>query len=497
MNILNIKKLSVFAVLFAVMLACFTVTALEDNAADTNADSADMSELVGFVVLPHAKLEGERYVMSTVHENISVLGASDPLFTLHVNGEPVTVTASGYFALFLPLEVGDNVYIFSNGDVELELVIARTVPEPSDLTPAVVEPFDEVLYGRAIHQNISRFYDKDDDGKPGTPLPRGFVFQIMAQHGDTYILADGSYVFKSNVELIDAAEYEAVIAATAQLPLPELSSDSRTRPFPRTLSDAVVILDAGHGGTDPGALGPPGDRGLMEKDLNLYVARAAREYLRRRGVTAELMRKGDWTLPAVERMDSFGEGEYDLLVSIHANSMPMHHDFTSATGPLMFYSLPHSETAANIILQRVAEMTGHDFEPARLRNFAMARYTFAPSMLFEMGFVCNPYEYERLQDLAYLDLIAESLAEGILDYLLTVVEEKPEGYEEPAEVRENQDEQEEEVEPLNPFGTWDVQQPEPLRNDMSFPEKLLFALCLVFAAAFFGTIIIQSRISRK
>jgi hypothetical protein len=138
----------------------------------------------------------------------------------------------------------------------------------------------------------------------------------------------------------------------------------------------------------------------------------------------------------LERVELFAETTIppDLVVSIHTNSMPMHHDFTSQEGVLMFYTLDHSEQAANDILAHIANNTGHDFVPAIRRNFAMARYIAAPSMLFEMGFMCNPLDYERLLDSDYLDLIAESLGEAIVQHLLDVIGEPEESPPETVEI---------------------------------------------------------------
>jgi N-acetylmuramoyl-L-alanine amidase len=401
----------------------------------------------GFVILPHA-INGE---IKSFHNRVSILGACDPRFPLFINGEEVAVTANGYFNLHVPLDVGENLFVFGNGEELAELIVIREVPEPFVRPPRVY--YEEEVFGFAPYDNISRFYDGDDDGKMGTPLARGTTFRIIAEDGGFYILHDGSYVFRSNVELLDELdesnlysiemlEAEAVITfyrldgerETETVPLEEAVTgyfvefidgemQIRFNRAPTALSEAVVIIDAGHGGIDSGAVGPPGKYGAMEKDLNLYVSQRTVEYLEAHGITAVFIRDNDEEYLIRNRTDYISRLEElaDLSVSVHANAMPPHLDFASQSGPLMFYTLDKSESAANEVLEYIAGETGFEFKPAMQRNFALARYTAAPSMLFEMGFIVNPEEYERLIDTDYLDLIAQSLGQAIVRYLLNTI----------------------------------------------------------------------------
>ncbi|MCL2077305.1 MAG: N-acetylmuramoyl-L-alanine amidase [Oscillospiraceae bacterium] len=190
-----------------------------------------------------------------------------------------------------------------------------------------------------------------------------------------------------------------------------------------SLSEAAVLLDAGHGGTDPGALGPPGEFGPMEKDFNLYVAGVARDYLEQLGVEVTFIREYDEYINIMERIAHFDRGNrFDISVCVHTNSMPLSSDFSSDDGPLMFYTLDLSEKAADDMIRLIASETGNHYRAPKRQNFAMARYTAAPSMLFEMGFMCNPEDYERLLETGYLDLMGEALGKSIELYLTQTAE---------------------------------------------------------------------------
>ncbi|MDR2558194.1 MAG: N-acetylmuramoyl-L-alanine amidase [Oscillospiraceae bacterium] len=200
---------------------------------------------------------------------------------------------------------------------------------------------------------------------------------------------------------------------------------------PVLLSDAFILLDAGHGGADPGALGPPGEFGSMEKDFNLYVAQTARDYLLGLGMQVILIRDTNEFVQIMDRVEYFAL-QPDIVVSVHANSAPLSSNFANLSGPLMYYTLDISERAADEMIELINYMVS-GFTPHaplpwhRRRNFAMARYTGGPSMLFEMGFLCNPAEYELMLNIPYLDRLGLSLGMSIEQYIKNLmVAEDPE-----------------------------------------------------------------------
>ena len=451
---------------------------------DSDNDSGQDAEVPGFIILPHADLNE---IKGIPYDRISLLGACNPDFPLYINGAEVQTTVNGYFSMYGTLIVGDNPFLFENGGAVDELVVTRKIPEYTQPKPP--NYFTEPTYGIAANTIISRFYERDDDDNPGTPLIEGTVFQLIAEDDAKdgfYQLYDGSYVFKSSVEILEEAGENTLYSVdlqekTAILTLYhfdagenqaqendnqdtqnndiseqhfKLTTETFEFPFKegRTvtgysveieegkptvrvqyaltdLSKATVLLDAGHGGKDPGALGPPGAFGLMEKDFNLIVAQKARDYLENRDVNVIFLRDSDEHIPILERMENLA-GSFDIGVSVHSNSMPMNKDFWSDEGPLMFYSMEHAEQAASELLEYITAQTGHAFSPAILRNFGITRYTAAPAMLLEMGYVCNPAEYERLITPDYLDLLGESLGEGIMRYLMDTVQEEFDGEDE-------------------------------------------------------------------
>jgi N-acetylmuramoyl-L-alanine amidase len=100
---------------------------------------------------------------------------------------------------------------------------------------------------------------------------------------------------------------------------PDLSERERRSPLPpEKNSTRTIVIDAGHGGMDSGAIG---SRGTMEKDVNLHVARALAEALRKeKGFRVILTRNSDEFIPLNKRTDIANHARADLFVSIHCNA---------------------------------------------------------------------------------------------------------------------------------------------------------------------------------
>lgn len=181
-----------------------------------------------------------------------------------------------------------------------------------------------------------------------------------------------------------------------------------------------VVLDAGHGGRDPGKIGA-GE--IQEKDVNLKIAKKLKGKLEERGIQAVLTREKDETLAPegsanrqvedikkrVERID----GENALLaVSIHQNS---YQDPEVRGGQVFYYQ--HStkgKEAAAILQEALIRMDPeHPREAKANGTYYLLRRTQTPTVIVECGFLSNPEEAKLLASEEYQEKIAEAVAEGI------------------------------------------------------------------------------------
>lgn len=180
----------------------------------------------------------------------------------------------------------------------------------------------------------------------------------------------------------------------------------------------LIILDAGHGGTDSGAVGTLNGSKVLEKDLTLAITYKVKNILESKGYTTLMTREGD-TLPSlVERPTMANEANAAIFVSIHINSC----DSESPNGVEVYYSLENngdtygttSEVFAENLLERMQRYMKATNRGVKTANHAVTRRCNMPASLVEIGFISNTRELELMCTDEYQDKAAEGIAEGIM-----------------------------------------------------------------------------------
>jgi N-acetylmuramoyl-L-alanine amidase len=182
------------------------------------------------------------------------------------------------------------------------------------------------------------------------------------------------------------------------------------RPRPKT-GTAVVIVDAGHGGKDPGTL----IGGATEKYIDLQVAAKVAALLQQRGVTVVMTRERDQFIELEERAEVANRRNTDLFVSIHSDSAP-DHGISGFTVYVAREASRESRRAAQSIATAMAR-TGSDSRGIREADYKVLVLTTCPAVLIEVGYLSNPLDARRLQDNAFQIRLAQAIVEGILSYL--------------------------------------------------------------------------------
>jgi len=181
-----------------------------------------------------------------------------------------------------------------------------------------------------------------------------------------------------------------------------------------THSGLVVMIDAGHGGKDPGTRSRTG---VLEKYVTLAIAEKVAEALRRQGVTVIMTRQDDSYIGVAHRADMANQASPALFVSLHCDA--------NADRSLSGYSIILAKAAsrgatasANDIAQRLksAGITRHAVRSDN-RGLAVLNGTTSPAVLVEAGFLSNAKDAARLMDTRYQAKIGAAIAGGILDYL--------------------------------------------------------------------------------
>lgn len=189
-------------------------------------------------------------------------------------------------------------------------------------------------------------------------------------------------------------------------------------------NELFVVIDAGHGGNDPGKISAGG---IKEKDVNLAIAIKLKGELEKRGVKVVLTRGSDVCLakPGAtnkktadmhERVDIINESGCSLLISIHQNS------FTDASvrGAQVFYygESDDSKRLANILQQElVSGLDPSNHRKAKTGNdYYILRRTSCPGVIIECGFLSCPEEAALLIDDKYQEKLVRAVSDAIEKY---------------------------------------------------------------------------------
>lgn len=193
-------------------------------------------------------------------------------------------------------------------------------------------------------------------------------------------------------------------------------------------SNKVIIIDAGHGGIDPGAIGRTG---VVEKDINLAISQKLKGYLEDAGFTCIMIREVDEGLYSEygrirdKKNEDLRNRRYfikkykaDLFLSIHLNFFPDSRYY----GAQVFY--PKGDEKSELIGKKIQQSLietlnrGNKREAKATDGIYVIRDNKIPSVLVECGFLSNYEEEELLKTELYQNKIAWALFKGISSYFL-------------------------------------------------------------------------------
>ena len=234
-------------------------------------------------------------------------------------------------------------------------------------------------------------------------------------------------------------------------------------PKPRAGRKPIVVIDAGHGGHDPGAVANK----IREKDINLRAATQLAKILKEKGVDARLTRSTDVYLKLAERTAFANKNNADVFISLHCNSMPKGKSGVAGF-EIYIMALPSDKDAMNLAIVENREISGDAHSAAEIQKadkktqlllkilgdmqqndkigasteltevlhanakksglpmrkvaqapFFVLRGAGMPAVLVEMGYLTNAAEAKRLNTAAYREKMCRSLAEGIITFIET------------------------------------------------------------------------------
>lgn len=193
-----------------------------------------------------------------------------------------------------------------------------------------------------------------------------------------------------------------------------------------SVANRVIVVDPGHGGVDPGAVGRTG---VLEKDVNLAIAKRLAVLLTQAGAAVVLTREGDYDLSDPEhqfslsvrkkddleaRVELANKYRADLYISVHVNSFPSPRWW----GAQVFYSprSPESKRLACLIQQELIKTLGESYRWVKPEDFYVMRNVKMPAVVVEAGFISHPREEILMTEPVYQSKVAWCVFAGVVRY---------------------------------------------------------------------------------
>lgn len=187
------------------------------------------------------------------------------------------------------------------------------------------------------------------------------------------------------------------------------------------LQDTIIMVDAGHGGRDSGTY--YGD--ILEKDINLEIAKELEKELTKYGTIVYMTRKRDVDLSSIydsakkrgdlyRRLLLIKEKKCDLYISIHINW----YDDNTLRGAEVLYNSINKEN--KVLAQSIMNRFKKELDSNRnikTTDLYMYRNTTTPGVLVECGYLSNPAERKLLQKEEYQKRLAKTIIKGIIDFM--------------------------------------------------------------------------------
>lgn len=200
-----------------------------------------------------------------------------------------------------------------------------------------------------------------------------------------------------------AATTPPKVVIVPQPPLPPLSQAAIAR--------VVVVIDPGHGGPDPGAVGIGG---LQEKQVINPIATEVASLLQQQGVQAILTRLNDRALGLAPRVALAKQVNADIFVSIHANAISLSRPEVNG---LETYHYSSGSRLAQTIHSSILQSISFRDRGVKRANFYVLKRNPIPAILVEVGFVTGAEDAPRLAEPAFRSQMAAAITRGILQYL--------------------------------------------------------------------------------
>jgi N-acetylmuramoyl-L-alanine amidase len=191
--------------------------------------------------------------------------------------------------------------------------------------------------------------------------------------------------------------------------IPPAAAAPKPKAKPHKSTKGQIVIDAGHGGAEPGAL----RAGIYEKNITIEIARKVKRNLERAGISVVMTREADESVSLKERTVITNTVMPDAFVSIHVNSS----ESSQPNGLETYYYTPQSKELAQDVHKKLNAYISAPDRGIRTARFYVIRNTEVPAILTEIGYISNNGERAELLTESRQDATAKAIAEGIINFL--------------------------------------------------------------------------------
>lgn len=245
---------------------------------------------------------------------------------------------------------------------------------PTKIT--IPNPNTQIRSGPSTDDPISHFADK------------GSTFNVISSGGDWYEIKNEAihgYIYKSLTKAI-----------------PNSSKSNFT--------NKSIVIDAGHGGRDVGAIGATE---TLEKDVTFLTAQELKKELTMLGADVRLTRPRDDFIPLNSRISYSNNFKTDVFISLHYNSVP---GLPNVTGIESYYFQDNNQDLASLIQKGLINATQSDDRGTSFGDYLVLRQNMKSAILIELGFISNQAEESRLQTTMYQKQLVSGIIQGLGAY---------------------------------------------------------------------------------
>ena len=278
---------------------------------------------------------------------------------------------------------------------ETEIIFPLQVPVPVSVNQS--DDSITLTLHNTTAQTDTIFLDDDPlikrlDWQQQTPTKTTYTFELKSDRQWGYNLR------YEGTSLVFTLRHSPQVTNNSQLPLEGIE----------------ILLDPGHGGEESGAKGPTG---YPEKELNLTISKLLETELTKLGATVYLTRETDIDLGLKERVAMIDKIKPDLALSIHYNALPDSGDAENTQGISTFWYHPQAHDLAISLHEHLVTTLNRPSYGVFWNNLALTRPYIAPTVLLELGFTINPWEFEWITNENEQQKLVKAIANGIVKWL--------------------------------------------------------------------------------